>query len=76
MTSWGPMVSSINNIAENANHKTYWELLSGKTPLEEGKKSKRMWFSSNWKATFANSLINVLGKCDTVCAYHKGIHRN
>lgn len=36
MTSWGLMVSSINNIAENANHKTYWEFLSGKTPLEEG----------------------------------------
>ncbi|XP_005369727.1 gastric intrinsic factor [Microtus ochrogaster] len=36
MTSWGPMVYSINNIAENANQKTYWELLSGKTPLEEG----------------------------------------
>lgn len=76
MTSWGPMVSSINNIAENANQKTYWELLSGKTPLEEGKESKRMWFSSSWKATFTNSLINVLGECETVCAYNKGIHRN
>ncbi|XP_062948481.1 cobalamin binding intrinsic factor [Cynocephalus volans] len=36
MTSWGPVVSSINNIAENVNHKTYWEFLSGKTPLNEG----------------------------------------
>ncbi|KAM9078887.1 cobalamin binding intrinsic factor [Megaptera novaeangliae] len=36
MTSWGPMVSSINNIAENVNHKTYWQFLSGKTPLNEG----------------------------------------
>ncbi|KAB0406716.1 hypothetical protein E2I00_017838, partial [Balaenoptera physalus] len=35
MTSWGPMVSSINNIAENVNHKTYWQFLSGKTPLNE-----------------------------------------
>ena len=60
MTSWGPMVSSINNIAENANHKTYWEFLSGKTPLEEGKKSKGMWFSSSWKATFTNSLMYLV----------------
>ncbi|XP_008583020.1 PREDICTED: gastric intrinsic factor [Galeopterus variegatus] len=36
MTSWGPVVSSINSIAENVNHKTYWEFLSGKTPLNEG----------------------------------------
>ncbi|XP_076416348.1 cobalamin binding intrinsic factor [Peromyscus maniculatus bairdii] len=36
MTSWGLLVFSINNIAENVNHKTYWEFLSGKTPLDEG----------------------------------------
>ncbi|XP_007118847.1 cobalamin binding intrinsic factor [Physeter macrocephalus] len=36
MTSWGPMVSSINNIAENVNDMTYWQFLSGKTPLNEG----------------------------------------
>ncbi|XP_008840242.1 cobalamin binding intrinsic factor [Nannospalax galili] len=36
MTSWGLMVTSINNIAENANHKTWWEFLSNKTPLNEG----------------------------------------
>ncbi|XP_010631396.1 cobalamin binding intrinsic factor [Fukomys damarensis] len=36
MTSWGLMVSSINNIAENANHKTYWQFLSGGTSLSEG----------------------------------------
>ncbi|EDM12889.1 gastric intrinsic factor [Rattus norvegicus] len=36
MTSWGLIVSSINNIAENVKHKTYWEFLSGKTPLGEG----------------------------------------
>ncbi|XP_007519570.1 cobalamin binding intrinsic factor [Erinaceus europaeus] len=36
MTSWGLVVSSINDIAENANHKTYWQFLSGKTPLSEG----------------------------------------
>ncbi|XP_012499414.1 PREDICTED: gastric intrinsic factor [Propithecus coquereli] len=36
MTSWGPVVSSINNIAENINHKTYWQFLSGTTPLNEG----------------------------------------
>ncbi|XP_066216499.1 cobalamin binding intrinsic factor [Saccopteryx leptura] len=36
MTSWGPVVSSINNIAENVNHKTYWQFLSDKTPLNEG----------------------------------------
>ncbi|KAG3284956.1 cobalamin binding intrinsic factor [Urocitellus parryii] len=36
MTSWGLVVSSINNIAENVNHKTYWQFLSDKTPLNEG----------------------------------------
>lgn len=36
MTSWGPVVSSINNIAENVNHRTYWQFLSGQTPLNEG----------------------------------------
>ncbi|XP_006876522.1 PREDICTED: gastric intrinsic factor [Chrysochloris asiatica] len=36
MTSWGLVVSSINDIAENVNHKTYWQFLSGKTPLNEG----------------------------------------
>ncbi|XP_036993704.2 cobalamin binding intrinsic factor isoform X2 [Artibeus jamaicensis] len=36
MTSWGLMVSSINDIAENVNHKTYWQFLSGVTPLIEG----------------------------------------
>ncbi|XP_015974488.2 cobalamin binding intrinsic factor isoform X2 [Rousettus aegyptiacus] len=36
MTSWGLMISSINNIAENANHRTYWQFLSGKTPLTVG----------------------------------------
>ncbi|XP_039101011.1 cobalamin binding intrinsic factor [Hyaena hyaena] len=36
MTSWGPVVSSINNIAENVHHRTFWQFLSGKTPLNEG----------------------------------------
>ncbi|XP_049748027.1 cobalamin binding intrinsic factor [Elephas maximus indicus] len=36
MTSWGLLVTSINNIAENVNHNTYWQFLSGKTPLNEG----------------------------------------
>ncbi|XP_016055919.1 PREDICTED: gastric intrinsic factor [Miniopterus natalensis] len=36
MTSWGPIVSSINGITENVNHKTYWQFLSGTTPLIEG----------------------------------------
>ncbi|XP_045341310.1 cobalamin binding intrinsic factor isoform X1 [Leopardus geoffroyi] len=36
MTSWGLVVSSINNIAENVHHRTYWQFLSGKTPLDEG----------------------------------------
>ncbi|EPY74093.1 hypothetical protein CB1_002300016 [Camelus ferus] len=35
MTSWGPIVSSINGITENVNHKTYWQFLSGTTPLNE-----------------------------------------
>ncbi|KAM5223843.1 cobalamin binding intrinsic factor [Hipposideros larvatus] len=36
MTSWGLVISSINNIAENVNHKTFWQFLSGTTPLNEG----------------------------------------
>ncbi|XP_034884833.1 cobalamin binding intrinsic factor [Mirounga angustirostris] len=36
MTSWGPVISSINNIAENVHNRTYWQFLSGKTPLKEG----------------------------------------
>ncbi|XP_005408125.1 PREDICTED: gastric intrinsic factor [Chinchilla lanigera] len=36
MTSWGLIVSSINNIAENVNHKTYWQFLSDGTPINEG----------------------------------------
>ncbi|KAL2806024.1 cobalamin binding intrinsic factor precursor, partial [Daubentonia madagascariensis] len=36
MTSWGLVISSINNIAENVNHRTYWQFLSGTTPLSEG----------------------------------------
>ncbi|ELK13503.1 Gastric intrinsic factor [Pteropus alecto] len=36
MTSWGLMISSINNIAENNNQNTYWQFLSGKTPLSVG----------------------------------------
>ncbi|XP_045711179.1 cobalamin binding intrinsic factor isoform X1 [Phyllostomus hastatus] len=43
MTSWGLVVSSINNIAENVNHKTYWQFLSGTTPLMEGGRIKEMW---------------------------------
>uniref|UniRef100_A0A8C0Q9I9 Transcobalamin 1 n=1 Tax=Canis lupus familiaris TaxID=9615 RepID=A0A8C0Q9I9_CANLF len=36
MTSWGLVVSSINNIAESVHDRTYWQFLSGKTPLNEG----------------------------------------
>ncbi|XP_004682805.1 PREDICTED: gastric intrinsic factor [Condylura cristata] len=36
MTSWGLVVSSINDIAENVHHRTYWQFLNGKTPLNEG----------------------------------------
>ncbi|XP_045642713.1 cobalamin binding intrinsic factor isoform X2 [Ursus americanus] len=36
MTSWGLVVSSINNVAENVQERTYWQFLSGKTPLNEG----------------------------------------
>ncbi|XP_015675207.1 cobalamin binding intrinsic factor isoform X2 [Protobothrops mucrosquamatus] len=35
-TSWGPMVTSINGLQGNTNEKTYWQFLSGKTPLEQG----------------------------------------
>nr|XP_005008623.1 LOW QUALITY PROTEIN: gastric intrinsic factor [Cavia porcellus] len=36
MTSWGLMVTSINGIAANANHKTYWQFLGDGIPLDEG----------------------------------------
>ncbi|XP_024429747.3 cobalamin binding intrinsic factor [Desmodus rotundus] len=36
MTSWGLVVSSINDVAENVDHKTYWQFLSDITPLNEG----------------------------------------
>ncbi|XP_026541156.1 gastric intrinsic factor-like [Notechis scutatus] len=35
-TSWGPMVTSINGVQGSTNEKTYWQFLSGKTPLEQG----------------------------------------
>ncbi|XP_039200113.1 cobalamin binding intrinsic factor-like [Crotalus tigris] len=35
-TSWGPMVTSISGLQGNTNEKTYWQFLSGKTPLEQG----------------------------------------
>uniref|UniRef100_A0A8C5WRY9 Transcobalamin-like C-terminal domain-containing protein n=1 Tax=Laticauda laticaudata TaxID=8630 RepID=A0A8C5WRY9_LATLA len=35
-TSWGPMVTSINGLQGSTNKKTYWQFLSGKTPLEQG----------------------------------------
>uniref|UniRef100_A0A8C6X1B2 Cobalamin binding intrinsic factor n=1 Tax=Naja naja TaxID=35670 RepID=A0A8C6X1B2_NAJNA len=34
-TSWGPMVTSINGLQGSTNEKTYWQFLSGKTPLEQ-----------------------------------------
>ncbi|XP_047546872.1 cobalamin binding intrinsic factor [Lutra lutra] len=36
MTSWGLVVSSINDITESVHERTYWQFLSGKTPLSEG----------------------------------------
>ncbi|XP_029140647.1 cobalamin binding intrinsic factor-like [Protobothrops mucrosquamatus] len=35
-TSWGPMVTSISGLQANANDKTYWQFLSGETPLQQG----------------------------------------
>ncbi|KAM3855844.1 cobalamin binding intrinsic factor-like [Vipera latastei] len=35
-TAWGPMVISISGLQANTNEKTYWQFLSGKTPLEQG----------------------------------------
>ncbi|KAL8182796.1 UNVERIFIED_CONTAM: hypothetical protein K2H54_001403 [Gekko kuhli] len=35
-TSWGPMVVSIHNIQASTNEKTYWQYLSGETPLDQG----------------------------------------
>ncbi|XP_051821757.1 cobalamin binding intrinsic factor [Antechinus flavipes] len=36
MTSWGLYITAINNIYEVENHRTYWQFLSGKTPLDQG----------------------------------------
>ncbi|KAH0621108.1 hypothetical protein JD844_022141 [Phrynosoma platyrhinos] len=35
-TAWGPMVVSIHGIKADANEKTYWQFLSGKTPIDQG----------------------------------------
>ncbi|KAM6465964.1 transcobalamin-1-like isoform 5-T5 [Liasis olivaceus] len=35
-TSWGPMVTSINGLQASTNERSYWQFLSGKTPLEQG----------------------------------------
>nr|XP_056707773.1 cobalamin binding intrinsic factor [Euleptes europaea] len=35
-TSWGPMVVSIHKIQASTNEKTYWQFLSGETPLNRG----------------------------------------
>ncbi|KAM3855843.1 transcobalamin-1-like isoform 2-T2 [Vipera latastei] len=40
-TAWGPMVTSISGLQANTNEKTYWQFLSGKTPLEQGVGSYR-----------------------------------
>ncbi|XP_006899912.1 PREDICTED: gastric intrinsic factor [Elephantulus edwardii] len=52
MTSWGLIVSSINDIAENVNHKTYWQFLSGKTPLNEGVADYRPFDQEHITANF------------------------
>ncbi|XP_027716549.1 cobalamin binding intrinsic factor [Vombatus ursinus] len=36
MTSWGLYITSINNINEVENHRTYWQFLSGITLLDQG----------------------------------------
>ncbi|XP_072494818.1 cobalamin binding intrinsic factor [Notamacropus eugenii] len=36
MTSWGLYITSINGIKEVENHRTYWQFLSGQTPLDQG----------------------------------------
>uniref|UniRef100_A0A6I8P7M7 Cobalamin binding intrinsic factor n=1 Tax=Ornithorhynchus anatinus TaxID=9258 RepID=A0A6I8P7M7_ORNAN len=40
VTSWGIFISSINNLTENANQRTYWQFLSGQTPLDQGGRNK------------------------------------
>ncbi|KAI5761265.1 CBLIF protein [Gulo gulo luscus] len=52
MTSWGLVVSSINDITESVHERTYWQFLSGKTPLNEGvadyKPSNREHITANF----------------------------
>ncbi|XP_036620823.1 cobalamin binding intrinsic factor [Trichosurus vulpecula] len=36
MTSWGIYITSINDIEEVENHRTYWQFLSDQTPLDQG----------------------------------------
>lgn len=61
MIFWGFIVFFINNIVENVNYKIYWEFFSGKMFLDEGKKSKGMFFFFNWKVIFIIFLINIFG---------------
>ncbi|XP_078533500.1 transcobalamin-1-like [Lissotriton helveticus] len=35
-TSWGPSIVSINGLAASNTERTYWQLLSGTTPLSQG----------------------------------------
>lgn len=35
-SSWGPYVTSIQGVAGNLKERTYWQFLSGKTPLDQG----------------------------------------
>ncbi|XP_036115151.1 transcobalamin-1 [Molossus molossus] len=35
-TSWGPYITSVQGLKENSNDRTYWQLLSGGTPVSQG----------------------------------------
>ncbi|XP_067874568.1 cobalamin binding intrinsic factor-like [Heterodontus francisci] len=36
MTLWGPSLTSIRGLTASSENKTYWQLLSGSTPLDQG----------------------------------------
>ncbi|XP_006899911.1 PREDICTED: transcobalamin-1 [Elephantulus edwardii] len=35
-SSWGPYITSVQGLRANSNDRTYWEILSGDTPLTQG----------------------------------------
>ncbi|XP_078506814.1 cobalamin binding intrinsic factor-like [Lissotriton helveticus] len=53
-TSWGPSIVSINGLAASNSERTYWQLLSGTTPLIQGAGDYKPSNGENLVAKFTN----------------------